>query len=324
MDVTEQLFIKSILDYAGLFPPARLSLNESMENYSHYCCEPEAWLLARFVCPVGLLDELGPYIGDLFGDGPPLRVSAIGRGGDTESAFLDNLLADLEAINRFRRRNREGVVVECIESRLPGDLSRHMAPDRLLAKTASFFKAANLAALTRFFEVPLEKDCRSTVHAIACALADANTGQGRPLDRGAAGIKLRCGGTEPAAVPSTEQVATVIEESVRARVPLKFTAGLHHPIRQLDPALGVYVHGFLNVFAAGILDASLDLDHDDLLAVVEEEDIRQFSFSDDFFSWGDAEATRGEIEYARQHCVISFGSCSFIEPRDEMRELGLI
>jgi hypothetical protein len=308
MQVTQRAFLGNILDYAGLFPPARLSLNESMGNYSHYCWEPEAWMLARFVCPVGLLDELGPYIGDLFNEGPPLRVTAIGRTGETESAFLDNLRADLEAVNRFRERNREGVVLECIESRLPSDLSRQTAPDRLLAGAAALFKAANLGALTHYYEIPMEKDCRSTVNAIACALAATNMGEGRPSDRGVAGIKLRCGGTEPAAVPSTEQVATVIEESVRARVPLKFTAGLHHPIRQLESALGVYVHGFLNVFAAGILAAALDLDHDDLLAVVEEEDIRQFCFSDDFFSWGDAEATRGEIEYARQHCVISFGS----------------
>ena len=42
------------------------------------------------------------------------------------------------------------------------------------------------------------------------------------------------------------------------------------------------------------------------------------------FGWDDAEATVSEIEYARRHCVISFGSCSFDEPLGELRELGLI
>ena len=324
MRVTERAFLGNMLDYAGLFPPARLSLNESMRNYSRYCREPEAWMLARFVCPVGLLEELGPYLDDLFNDEPLLRVCALGRGGETESAFLESLRADLEAVNRFRERNRHSVVIECFESRLPGDLNRRMPPDRLLAGAASIFKVANLGALTRFYELQLEKDCRSTVNAVTCALADSNMAEGPPSDRGVAGVKLRCGGTDAATIPSTEQVATVIEESVRARVPLKFTAGLHHPIRQLDPALGVYVHGFLNVFAAGILATALDLDHNDLLAVVEEEDVRQFGFTDDFFTWSEAEATLGEIEYARHHCVISFGSCSFVEPRDELRMLGLI
>ena len=36
------------IDYAGLFPPASLSLGETVRNYLSYRTQPEAWMLARF------------------------------------------------------------------------------------------------------------------------------------------------------------------------------------------------------------------------------------------------------------------------------------
>jgi hypothetical protein len=50
--------LRESIDYAGLFPPARLPLEEAFDNYLRYRTEPEAWMLARFVIPVGRLDEL--------------------------------------------------------------------------------------------------------------------------------------------------------------------------------------------------------------------------------------------------------------------------
>jgi hypothetical protein len=337
MHASQRAFLGGILDYAGLFPPARLSLNEAVRNYARYLREPEGWMLGRFICPSALLEELATYVAELFGEGSSLRISVLGRGGETETAFLDNLHLDLEAVNRFRERHREGVAVESFETRLPRGvlgIECHGASESLLRGASAVFSAADLATLPRFYEITLAtKNCRPTVQAVAGALAELNRrpthgtqprGEVRPSDRGVAGIKLRCGGLEPAAFPSVGQVTTVIEESVHAGVPLKFTAGLHHPTRRLDPGFGGYVHGFLNVFAAGILADALELESGDVVAVVEEENVRQFKFSDDFFAWSEAEATVSEIEYARQHCVISFGSCSFDEPRAELRELDLI
>ena len=39
--------VSSIIDYAGLFPPARLPLDTAIGNYARYRTEPEAWMLAR-------------------------------------------------------------------------------------------------------------------------------------------------------------------------------------------------------------------------------------------------------------------------------------
>ena len=353
MYASERALLADMIDYAGLFPPARLSLSASIGNYVRYRRESEGWMLARFVCPVGALGELAPYLDELFNEEPPWRLCVLGRGGDTDAAFLDNLRLDLEAVKQFREQHQARAVVECVELRLPAGTAGpdgHRSAPRLLAKAREAFEAAQLTTLPRFYELPLTGDYRRTAKIVTHALSMLNRGRtpgARPAEdtrspvenasrlkrnpadaktriHDYAGLKLRCGGLEPAAVPSVEQVATVIEESAGARVPLKFTAGLHHPTRQLDPCLGVFVHGFLNVFSAAILADALGLNYPDIVAVVEEEDPRQFRFSEESFAWSDAEVTVKEIEHARRFQAVSFGSCSFDEPRSELKEIGLL
>src|SRR5262249_54512590 len=64
-------------------------------------------------------------------------------------------------------------------------------------------------------------------------------------------FKLRCGGLEASTFPSVEQVSAAIAACRDASVPLKFTAGLHHPIRHFSGEVQTKMHGFINVFVAG-------------------------------------------------------------------------
>jgi hypothetical protein len=155
----------------------------------------------------------------------------------------------------------------------------------------------------------------------------ARTLSSAPWDKwfsAAAGLKLRCGGLEPSAFPSPEQVAFVITACRDALVPLKFTAGLHHPLRHYDEGVKTKMHGFLNVFGAGVLAHRHRLDEEQVRAIIADEDPTHFVFDDDCFRWKDYAATVGEIRLARQLAVTSFGSCSFDEPRDDLRTLGLL
>lgn len=348
MFASQRVLLSQIVDYAGMFPPARLSLDESIRNYARYQSEAEGWMLARFVLPAARLSELDPYIHELFEDEPPLRISALGRGGENRDAFLDNLKLDLAAASKFAVRSGKQAAVECFETRLPGDIldaKKNADVRALLSEAGGLFEAAGFARLPHFYEVPATGYGQQIVDEVAASLAMLN--QGPPSDSSpgqdagpcascasvdephsethhTAGIKLRCGGLEPAAIPSVEQVATVISHCCGAGVPLKFTAGLHHPTRQADAELGTHLHGFLNLFVAAVLAYALGLEYDDMIAVVKEEDVRQFRFSDDFIAWREAKATASEVEYARRHRVISFGSCSFDEPREELRALDLL
>ena len=68
--------------------------------------------------------------------------------------------------------------------------------------------------------------------------------------------KIRTGGVTPETIPSVEGVAAFILACADHRLPFKATAGLHHPVRAMQPLTyeasppRALMHGFLNVFLA--------------------------------------------------------------------------
>ena len=49
-----------------------------------------------------------------------------------------------------------------------------------------------------------------------------------------------------------------------------------------------------------------------------------FEFTNEAMSWKGVHVTCDVIAAAREHAVTSFGSCSFDEPREDLRNLGLL
>ncbi len=119
--------------------------------------------------------------------------------------------------------------------------------------------------------------------------------------------KVRCGG---AAVPGIEQLARFLRVCVRAGVPLKATAGLHAAVR----AGGA--HGFLNLLAAVVFG--------DEEAALAEEDAGAFVLDAASFRWRGRSAGAPELERARRELLHAIGSCSFAEPVEELRRLGML
>ncbi len=54
---------EGLIDYAGLYPPASLSLDAVLENYDSYRASRDAWILNRLVLPVSSLAEARPRPG---------------------------------------------------------------------------------------------------------------------------------------------------------------------------------------------------------------------------------------------------------------------
>lgn len=132
--------------------------------------------------------------------------------------------------------------------------------------------------------------------------------------------KIRTGGVTEDAFPSPEAVAAFIRACRAAGVAFKATAGLHHPLRCVKPltyepnaAVGT-MHGFLNVFLAAALP-------DDAEAVLRETDANSFAFDDDGVTWRGRRVTNDELRAMRE-LAISFGSCSFEEPIQDLKALG--
>jgi hypothetical protein len=112
-------------------------------------------------------------------------------------------------------------------------------------------------------------------------------------------------------------------------VPLKATAGLHHPLRsvhrftyQPESPSGI-MHGFINIFlTAAFLWAGMEPEV--AVQLLKEQSAQAFHFDLDEVGWREHWLSRDEIAAARRSFAISFGSCSFTEPIDDLRSLHLL
>lgn len=297
--------LSGIIDYAGLFPPAGLPLDQAVRDYLRYRQEPESWMLARFICPATQLGDLGPYAA-AFPAGHTLDVSALAGGGADPVEFSRNLARDQGAVQHFQELHKGRVTADVQEVRLPADIG-DLPWSALRTMQAETGAAVFCEATTRGNPQVIPQLARALKEQLPAS--------------GIAGVKLRTGGLEAAAFPSCEQVAFVVAACRDAAVPLKFTAGLHHPIRHYNAGVKTYMHGFLNIFVAGVLAHARGLGEAQLRPVIEDEDPAHFAFDEGGLRWRDCRATTEEIRAARK-LVTSFGSCSFDEPRDDLRALG--
>ncbi len=308
------VLLEKIIDYAGLFPPAALDMSEAFDRFVHHSGGPDGWMLARFVCPATRLDELSPLMGRLRPGHGPFRIAVLGRGGGTAESFLSGVTADLEDMGWFHRLHGSRAPLEQFEVRLPD------APVELGSCVASATEELSRTAFSPapFFETSLLDGWQKRLPEAAAAIL-GTIGRGRT-----AGLKIRCGGLDAAAVPSPVALAAAISAGVELEIPIKATQGLHHPLRHFDATLETVVHGFLNLFVAGVFAQTVDLAEETLLAILEEEDPAGFSFTPEGISWRTTSANVAQIAVARELGVTSFGSCSFTEPRDDLYALGLL
>lgn len=318
--------LTELVDYAGLFPPAQLPLDDAIRNFARYRNEPEAWMLGRFICPAPQLDTLATYADELFRANPPFRFSVLGRGGADEAAFRAGLQQDLADIDAFRRRHGDSVSVEAFETRLPAGLTADPCTGplvKLLDEARAAFGAAGLAALPLSFEIALGRADRANIQNAVAGISFAAFKQS-----GAAGgsllFKLRCGGVEATAFPAVETVAFAVAQCAELGVPLKFTAGLHHPLRLFHDSVNTKMHGFLNVFVGSILARVHGLAEQQVGEMISDERREAFRFDADGVTWGPWRASAAEIAEARREFATSFGSCSFDEPRTDLSALGLL
>lgn len=309
--------LEGIIDYAGLFPPANLSMEDAFAAFKEHRRGEDGWMISHFVCPAARLDELEPLLEATDEVDLPVAVAVLGSGGDTVDSFLEAVDRDADALRRVTSGSGERVVVDVFEVRLPvaGGAAVAVADgSQLLAKGSGL-------SITPFFEVSLLGDWRPRLPAAAAAVRDANRA-GRGANR--IGLKIRCGGLDAAAVPEIQAVAAAIAISTATGVPLKATQGLHHAVRGYDTALGTNVHGFLNLFVAATLGRAHDLPVVRLAEIVAEEDPDAFAIGGQTVSWRGMEASAVQVAETRRLGLTTFGSCSFEEPRDELRTLGLL
>ena len=247
------VFLHEIIDYAGLFPPARLDLPTALGNYDFYRRHSRSALLGRFCLPLDRLAPTGPL---------PRRITLICRG---EDVALPPLPPEVETIE------------------IAGTLAQPTRP-------------------FVFHEIDWHGDFEARMPANG-------------------GVKLRTGGLTAEAFPSPEIVERFLLAAAARRLPIKFTAGLHEPVPYVDPLTGARHHGFLNIFAAAFAAYS---GHTDLAGLIGQASAADFRFTESGFHAGPLFFSVADVARLRRDWVISFGSCSFLEPIEHLERHGYL
>lgn len=288
-----QTLLHTIVDYAGLFPPAELSMEKAVTAYAGYRHARQSWMLGRFVVPVSRLEEMTRARRALNapGDEHPWRISAL-VGEDAKR--------DIAAAVAFNK-SANNAVVDALEVKASTIKAMHgiaeIAPREMRV----------------YVEIPSDSDPREVIAALAAMKLRA---------------KIRTGGTTPGAIPNVEQVGRFLRACYASSVPFKATAGLHHPLRREhaltyapDAPRGV-MHGFLNVFLAAAFHYN-GLTQRDTVELLGAETLDDVVMDDEKMAWREYVVTVAEISTLRRRLAISFGSCSFTEPVDDLVKLGL-
>lgn len=291
-----------------------------MPNFAAYRKEEDAWMLSRFICPASRLGDLSAYT-DLFTAESPFPVSVLGSGGSDAESFLQHFRSDLQHVQAFETAHEGRVRAGLYETRFP-DVVTEAGDDavaELLLHVNDALAEADVSFERLHVEAAFVGDWRQTVQGTIAALA-RHDAEGSP----GFGYKMRCGGVTPDAFPTPEQVAFVIATCRDAKVPFKATAGLHHPVRRYDRSVEAMMHGFLNVFGASMLAHALDLSEAAIRQVLRAESIGAFTLDAAGFAFQDLRISAEKVARAREVFATSYGSCSFDEPREDLRAAGLL
>jgi hypothetical protein len=289
-----------LIDYAGLFPPAKLDMAATVSNYARYRAGDDSWMLSRLIVPAARLDEFeqeaqGALRQSAADETGPWSISALTAAAGT--AELEGDIARIDAFNRKHEDDDDSLaVIDAIELKAdtPG------AVDSALDQIGPHFA---------FFEIPLSSDPKPLIEAMA--------GEG-------CGAKVRTGGLTADTIPSCAQLAHFIHCCASAGVSFKATAGMHMPLRHRAAAIDAEEHGFLNVFIAAALALTDELSERDIKTILEEQSIDAFAFEEDAVRWRGHVLRAVNLQDVREEFAVSFGSCSFDEPREELRNLGLL
>ena len=280
------------IDYAGLFPPAGLSMEQSVRNYADYLRGEDSWALGKFVISASRLNELSSALEAIGNEQSTLlrSISALVGG---------NIASDLESIRRFYERHHGIAIIDAVDAKVSS------------VQEINALVAAVGGSHTLYCEIPIDGDLEVLIGAIAAQALRA---------------KVRTGGITKEAFPSAEKVLSFIAECLTAKIPFKATAGLHHPLRaqySLTYEPGSQkgtMFGYLNIILASVFLYD-GLDRQSVLEILTEPSASTISLVDDGAAWRNHHVPAHVIHSVREQFFISFGSCSFREPLDDLRNL---
>jgi hypothetical protein len=277
-----------LVDDAAVFPPGNSRLEDAVTAWRQRTTEPWSALVGSFVVADHRLADLAVLVSGTGEEVPVSVVVGTGAGGVAPAASA--------------ARRTPGVRLAGVEVALR-DLDDLTGNARRVV--AAVEQARDHGALEEQATVHVELPQGDTTHGWLAAADEVAAREDLGLR-----LKFRTGGVEADLFPSPEQLASWIDAALDRETPFKCTAGLHHAVRHTDEATGLVHHGFLNVLTA----TRTALEGGDVVAVLSERDAAALL------------TTLPDVDtLARTRSwFTSFGSCSVLEPLDDLVRLGLV
>lgn len=282
-----------LIDDAAIFPPGNVPLGEAVAAHAAYGAEWYADLVGPFVISDVRLPELLEVLDEADAEVEPLPVTVVVTGG---AGSIRPAAKWATGSGQLTLRGIEAAL------RDPDDLAGNARRVGAAVEAARSEGVLDDDAPV-YVELPHVGSTR-----IWQAAADVVAEEGFRL-------KFRTGGLEDHLFPATHALAAWIGAALDRETAFKCTAGLHNGIRHQDPETGFWHHGFLNLLLA--TRASLDG-----AAVPEVAELLDLQDGDDVAA---RLRDHGEEVLGRTRTwFTSFGSCSVIEPLEDLVDLGLL
>ena len=95
--------MNGLIDYAGLFPPAKLPLDQAITEYISHFGNQKKWMLGRFIIPISKLNDLEKFI-PKFDNVGTLKLSVLGAQSASDKEFLEQTRKEISIIDEFRKK----------------------------------------------------------------------------------------------------------------------------------------------------------------------------------------------------------------------------
>ena len=327
MKTSLRTLLSGLIDYAGLFPPAKLSLHEAAKGYAEGKRDSLAWLLNSFVLPASKLEEVLEQRRTSFLSPISWQFHVTFQQQESQTVWQENLEIDTKKANQFLGDCQ--AITPQFKAKILGleiPLSEeHCRPTTdcdihsVIEATLKTLQATLPNIKHVYFELPCVK-VDSKVREELCK-ATRSLQKEYPMSLG---LKLRMGGLTHEDFPTVEHVAKHIDTCQRFGGPWKATAGLHHAFRQNHPTLPTKIHGFLNLLVAATLAEATSISRSVIEEILADENPDHFQYSDDGISWKDYSASTTTVQTVRETRFQTIGSCSFTEPYHDLKMYGLL
>lgn len=319
-----EVLAKQLFDYAGLFPPAKLSLQKALTKYINYRQGSYKNMLGNFILPASQCVNTVSFFHTFKTYFEPIPFSILLTTVKTSVEFESVFYHDLINLEYLLQNSSKRWFIASFEIFFPLEFYEYDEKNlfgllNMMLDRISLI--SNLQSSFDFFcEMPLFEGQKRT--RFLSYIKKYNSLYGNKIF-----IKLRTGGTTPESIPNTLLLSEVIHDLSKFLLPFKVTAGLHVPVPNFNKDVNAKMHGFLNVMLSSMLAYIKEISISSIEDILNNLNYEHLKAEDNaltilipFDSTKKIILSLSKISEFRKKYFKGIGTCDFMEPIEHLGE----